>query len=106
MATVPRMMPHEDLLAMPDDGHRYELVRGEILRVPPQGRHPTSEARLVEAIGRYLDERARILGWEESQGYDARDALVGRVDSGEAGVLYATGRSRSDSREGRVLPQP
>ena len=90
MATVPRMMTHEDLLAVPDDGNRYELVRGEILRMPPpQGRHPSIEARLVEAIGRYLYERARALGWEESQGYDARDALVGRVDSGEAGVRFA-----------------
>ena len=78
---------YEDLLATPDDGHRYELVRGEIVRMPPPMEdHAAIEAALVEAIGRYLHERALAEGWREAQGRTARNRLVGYLLSGEAGV--------------------
>jgi hypothetical protein len=34
MITAQRMT-FEDLMATPDDGHRYELARGEIMQMPP-----------------------------------------------------------------------
>ena len=34
-ATVPRLMTADDLLAMPDDGMRCELVNGELTELPP-----------------------------------------------------------------------
>ena len=37
MATKSRLMTAEELLAMPDDGFRYELVRGELVKMPPAG---------------------------------------------------------------------
>jgi Uma2 family endonuclease len=77
----------QDLLATPDDGYRYELVRGEILRMPPaKGEHGAIEAALVEAVGRYLYTRALSRGWAEGRGLRARNHLVGRVISGEAGI--------------------
>lgn len=77
----------EDLLATPDDGYRYELVRGEILRMPPsRGEHGAIEADLVGAPGRYLYAQALALGWREGQGLRARNYLVGRVISGGAGT--------------------
>ena len=36
MATT-HLLTAEDLLEMPDDGHRYELVRGELREMPPAG---------------------------------------------------------------------
>ena len=33
----PRTMTADDLLHMPDDGYRYELVRGELRKMPPPG---------------------------------------------------------------------
>ena len=36
MATQIRLMTAEDLLQLPDDGFRYELVRGELHRWPRQ----------------------------------------------------------------------
>ncbi|HXT36961.1 MAG TPA: hypothetical protein VN837_15405, partial [Chloroflexota bacterium] len=76
-----------DLLATPDGGYRYELVRGEILRrPPPKGEHGAIEAALVEALGRYLYTRALSRGWAEGRGLRARNHLVGRVISGEAGI--------------------
>lgn len=61
-------MTHEDLLAAPEDDYLYELVRGEILRMPPpEGMHGAREARIVEAIARHLYARAGAQGWDESQ---------------------------------------
>ena len=89
MTTLQRMT-FGDLLLQPEDGCLHELVRGEILRMPPpKGKHGNIEARLVAVIDRYLYRQAEALGWEESQGFDARDLLVGRVDSGEAGIHFS-----------------
>src|SRR5687768_8665075 len=33
--SVTRLMTAEDLEQMPDDGYRYELVRGELIRMSP-----------------------------------------------------------------------
>ncbi|HKO23413.1 MAG TPA: Uma2 family endonuclease [Chloroflexota bacterium] len=89
MTTVQRMT-FNDLMAQPDDDYLYELVRGEILRMPPPKEdHGCVEAALVEAIGRYLDDRALALGWEKSQGRAARNRLVGRLLSGDVGVRFS-----------------
>lgn len=78
-----------DLMAQPDDDNLYELVRGEIVSMPPPKEdHGYIEAALVEAIGRYLHDRAVSLGWTKGQGRLARDRLVGRLVSGDAGVRF------------------
>ena len=90
MTTTTARVTYKDLLATPDDDSLYELVRGEILRMPPpKGMHGAREARIVEAIARHLYAKAGAQGWDESQGSDARDRLVGRIDSGEAGIRFA-----------------
>jgi len=38
--TTPRIMTADELLAMPDDGNRYELVRGELVSVSPSAIWP------------------------------------------------------------------
>lgn len=89
MVTTQRMT-FADLMAQPDDGCLYELVRGEIVRMPlPRTGHRYVEAALIEAIGRYLYDRALTLDWQEMQGRKARDKLVGRLMSGEAGVRFS-----------------
>ena len=37
MTTATRLITAEELLDMPDDGHRYELVRGELVRIMGTG---------------------------------------------------------------------
>lgn len=87
--TTAQRMTFEDLMTVPDDGYLYELVRGEIIRMPPpKTRHGYVEMALAEAIGRYLYDRAVVLGWEESRGRAARNRLVGRLTGGEAGVRF------------------
>ena len=89
MATAQRMT-FADLLTQPDDGYRYELVRGEILRMPPtKGAHKNIESTLVGAIDRYLFSRAVGLGWEPEQGRTARYTLVGYLGSGDGGVRFS-----------------
>ncbi len=39
MATQTRLVTAEDLLNMPDDGYRYELVRGELRKMAPAGQY-------------------------------------------------------------------
>ena len=88
--TSTRRLRYEDLIALPDDGYIYELVRGEIHRMPPpKGQHGHVEAAVVEAIGRYLYGRALTLGWQESAGLTARDRLVGYLGSGEHGIRFS-----------------
>jgi len=36
-ATLTKPVTADELLAMPDDGFRYELVKGELIRMPPPG---------------------------------------------------------------------
>jgi Uma2 family endonuclease len=83
-------MTVEQFMAVPDDGNRHELVRGE-LRVmpPPKGPHGFVEIALLAAIDRYLYERASAMGWEPRQGLGARNALVGRIGGGELGLQFA-----------------
>lgn len=90
MVAQPKRMSVAEFMALPDDGNRHELVRGELRVMPPShSRHGRVEAAVMEAIGRYLDERAHAAGWEPGQGLAARDRLVGFVAAGEVGLQFA-----------------
>jgi Uma2 family endonuclease len=53
-----RLMTAEDLLRLPDDGHRYELVRGELAELPMSGHNGSRIAiRLATAIQSFVDAR-------------------------------------------------
>jgi Uma2 family endonuclease len=56
---------------------------------PPKGLHGFIAAALIEALGRYLAERASAQGWEPRHGLSARHTLVGRVGSGELGLRFS-----------------
>jgi Uma2 family endonuclease len=46
----------EELLGMPDDGFRYELVRGELRRMSPAGRHHGRvAARILVLLAKHVD---------------------------------------------------
>lgn len=50
-------MTEADLLARPDDGWQYELVKGVLVRMPPSGKRATRIARRLSArLGDYVDE--------------------------------------------------
>jgi Uma2 family endonuclease len=55
-ATLP-FKTYDDLQAMPDDGHRYELIQGEIFMSPsPRRRHQVALMGLYDALRAHLRE--------------------------------------------------
>ena len=51
MVSKPRLVTAEELLDMPDDGHRYELVRGELRKMAPAGaRHGRSAGKVARPL--------------------------------------------------------
>jgi Uma2 family endonuclease len=59
--TVSTLMTADELLRLPDDGWRYELVRGELKKISPSGaRHGRVAARIIISLGHYA--QARRLG--------------------------------------------
>lgn len=57
MTTAKNLLTAEDLLAIPDDGQRYELVRGELITMPPTSHNPGRvAARFGRRIGNFVEE--------------------------------------------------
>jgi Uma2 family endonuclease len=53
-----RNMTAEELLRMPDDGHRYELVRGELRTMTPAGHpHGRIAMRIAAQLFQHVEER-------------------------------------------------
>src|SRR6185437_6919775 len=89
MLTRSRPVTVEEFMALPEDGNRHELVRGEIRAMsPPKLKHGFFEVKLVSAIDRHLEERARALGWTPEQGVDQYVRLVDMVAGGEVGMRF------------------
>ncbi|HEY0371908.1 MAG TPA: Uma2 family endonuclease [Thermoanaerobaculia bacterium] len=55
--TVTTLHTAEELLRMPDDGNRYELVEGELKRMSPAGwQHGVIAGRIARHLGNYVDD--------------------------------------------------
>lgn len=50
------LMTAAELLALPDDDYRYELVRGKLIRMPPPGSlHGRAVARVTIRLGQFVE---------------------------------------------------
>lgn len=57
MTTAKKLLTADDLMAMPDDGKRYELIRGELITMPPTSHNPSRVAlRFGRRIGNFAEE--------------------------------------------------
>ena len=57
MTTQSRLMTADELLMMPEDGYRYELIRGVLIRkMPPGDRHGDAAAWTAVEFGTYVRE--------------------------------------------------
>ncbi len=61
MVAQTQLMTADQLLALPDDGYRYELVRGELRKMPPAGaEHGELSVNVIFPLTQYV--RAHNLG--------------------------------------------
>jgi Uma2 family endonuclease len=61
MSVATHLTSAEELFAMPDDGYRYELVNGELRRMPPAGGpHGSAAMEIGSRLAEYV--RAKKLG--------------------------------------------
>lgn len=61
MTTTKTLTTADELLRMPDDGYRYELIKGELVRMAPAGfEQGTIVANFTVALGRHV--KANKLG--------------------------------------------
>jgi Uma2 family endonuclease len=72
--TTTRLMTAEELLRMPEDGTRYELVRGRLVAMPPPGN--------------IHGKRTMRLGWRLAQHVETND--LGVVFAAETGFQLAS----------------
>lgn len=57
MVTTTRLLTADDLLHLPDDGNRYELVRGVLITMPPPDyEHGREAVRLSRRLGTYVED--------------------------------------------------
>ena len=57
MTTQKKLLTVDDLMAMPDDGKRYELIRGKLIEMPPTSHeHGRVAARVGRRIGNFVEE--------------------------------------------------
>ena len=56
MTTAKRLLTADDLLVMPDDGKRHELIRGELIEMPLNDlRHGIVAGRILRQLGNFVD---------------------------------------------------
>src|SRR5688500_8510854 len=65
MPEAPRIWTREEVLALPDDGNRYELIGGQLLVSPsPRAVHQHALAELFKLVAPYVDRhRLGITLW-------------------------------------------
>lgn len=57
MTTTTRPLTAEDLLHLPEDGARHELVRGQLIPMPPAGnRHGRRTMRLGWRLAQHVEK--------------------------------------------------
>jgi Uma2 family endonuclease len=73
VATVVKKWTLEEVHRLPDDGNKYELVRGELFVTPPPGeRHETILAQLTAILVPYVHEHGLGCGGQRARGVRVR----------------------------------
>ena len=99
MATTTRPVTADDLLRMPRDGFRYELVRGELKKMPPAG-HDHGEYALSIGASLRAHARANRLG----RAYAAETGFKLESDPDHVRAPDAAFVRRERSEEARGMP--
>lgn len=98
MAIQEKVVTAEKLLAMPDDGFRYELVRGELRKMPPAG---SEHGYVALNIGRLLSDYVRRNGLGRAYAAETGFKLASDPDTVRAPDAAFVSRERVEEA-GRV----
>ena len=98
MAIREKQITAEELLGMPDDGFRYELVRGELRKVPPAG---SEHGAVAMNIGRLLSGYVEANGLGRAYAAETGFKLVSDPDTVRAPDAAFVSRERVEEA-GRV----
>src|ERR687884_1413183 len=105
MSTLTQYLTEEDLLRMPDDGYRYELVEGELRRMAPTGYdHGRCTGNLHTDLASYV--RKKDLGdvLAAETGFVIGRKPDGRVTVRAADIAFvAKGRIPADADTSKYL---
>ena len=99
MTTTKQLVTADELLAMPDDGYMYELVRGELRKMPPAG-HPHSRMGIQIATSLNTHTNDRRLGYV--YGADGGFFLESDPDHVRAPDVSFVRQARVDEASGSV----
>ena len=94
MATKTRPVMADELLNMPDDGFRYELVRGELRKMPLAGH---VHGRYASVIGGYLMMHVETNGLGSTYGAETGFVLASNPDHVRAPDAAFVRRERAES---------
>ena len=99
VAETARAWTLDDLYALPDDGNKYELIRGELFVTPaPSTDHETILSRLTRILDQYV--AANDLGFV----FHPRAAL--RFEGSEAEPDLMVRRKESPDQDWETMPPP
>jgi Uma2 family endonuclease len=98
--TMPGTATEADLMAMPDDGHKYELINGEIRRLSPAGtRHSMVCGEIFARLREFAKPRQLGRVFESSAGFrlpngnvrspDVSFVAKGRFENDESPIGYS-----------------
>jgi Uma2 family endonuclease len=98
-STTTKLVTADELLMMPDDGFNYELVKGELKRMPPTGReHGEVTMELAAPLHRYvkLNQLGRVYAAETGFKLESNPDTVRAPDIAcvRAERIQATGRAQ------------
>ncbi|HEY0371905.1 MAG TPA: Uma2 family endonuclease [Thermoanaerobaculia bacterium] len=70
MTVDTRLFTADELLRLPDDGYRYELVEGELLRMSPAGgKHGRISHRISQRLGVYVEQHQLGIVYSSETGF-------------------------------------
>jgi Uma2 family endonuclease len=108
MSTTPKFFTEDDLLRMPDDGNRYELVRGELRQMSPTGfDHGRCTGKLHHLLSSHILERALGYVLAAETGFVLERTADGRSTVRAADIAFvAAGRIPPGVDTTRYLAMP
>ncbi len=91
---IKKIWTEKELMSLPDDGKKYELINGEITMVPAGFEHEIIGARLLIALGKFVFEHNLGVVCGSSMGYWMKSGNLRSPDVSFISKVRLKGRKR------------